>query len=111
MGGEWISRAKPGKSRVGLSGVNAAGKGWRDTGQVEKGPVMAHYQIRLTRKAAGPLILMADHASDFAAVRNARALARPGDGIEIWNGDRCVFSNPEAHTPAAGAPASRAPAA
>jgi hypothetical protein len=66
---------------------------------------MAHYQIRLSRRTAGPLILMADHCNDGEAVRRARALARPGDGIEIWNGDCCVYSNAEAHTPSVRAPA------
>jgi hypothetical protein len=60
---------------------------------------MAHYQIRFTRPACGPLILMSDHADDAAAVRKARALSRPGDGIEIWRGEACVFQNENAHTP------------
>jgi hypothetical protein len=30
-------------------------------------------------------------ASDFAAVRRAEHIARPGDPLQVWRGDKCIF--------------------
>ena len=35
-------------------------------------------------------------ASDFAAVRRAEHIARPGDKLAVWRGDKCIFERDEA---------------
>jgi hypothetical protein len=30
-------------------------------------------------------------ASDFAAVRRAKHIARPEDPLQVWRGDKCIF--------------------
>ncbi len=38
--------------------------------------------------------MLVEHISNFAAVRSARALMQPGDGLEVWNDEGCVYSSP-----------------
>ena len=54
---------------------------------------MAQYEIRFTR--GGPVRLLVQHASDFAAVRSACTMVQPEDGLEVWSEDSCVYSRPE----------------
>jgi hypothetical protein len=52
---------------------------------------MDHYEIRLSRKTGGPVVYSSTYFSDYAAIRGARFLAQPDDGIEIWKGVSCIY--------------------
>ena len=49
------------------------------------------YEIRLVRKDGGPVVYASTYISDYAALRGARHLATPEDGIEIWRGMHCIY--------------------
>lgn len=51
---------------------------------------MQYYEIRLVRQD-GPTILSSRYVSDYAALRSARAMAAPDDGVEIWRGMECIY--------------------
>lgn len=55
---------------------------------------METFEIRVIGpEAASQGRLYACHcASAFAAIRRAKALARPGETIEVWHGMQCLFS-------------------
>jgi hypothetical protein len=56
---------------------------------------MSKYLIRITSKLGAtlekPLILNCD----FAAVRHGKQLAAPGERLEVWRGDECIFMSEE----------------
>jgi hypothetical protein len=56
---------------------------------------MAQYFIRITSKLGAtvekPFIL----GSDFAAVRHGKQLVAPGERLEVWRGDECIFVSEE----------------
>ena len=52
------------------------------------------YEIRLCNwEHPAPAIVRARQASDFAAIRKARAIARKGDSIEVWKGAECIYAD------------------
>lgn len=51
---------------------------------------MQHYEIRLVRHS-GPVVYSSRYISDYAALRSARLMATPDDGIEIWRGMECIY--------------------
>ena len=56
---------------------------------------MDAYEIRILRgEKAAPVILACTQASDHAAIRRARSLARDGDLVEVWRGLDCVYTAP-----------------
>ena len=52
---------------------------------------MDNYEIRIVKKGR-PITISGPHASDFAAIRRARALAKEGDEVEVWRDLNCVYS-------------------
>ena len=55
---------------------------------------MHDYQIRIVTGACRTSHIFATTLpSDFAAIRRAQALARPGQGIEVWRGTECIYAN------------------
>ena len=57
------------------------------------------YEIRILRQEqAAPVVLACTQASDHAAIRRARSLARDGDLVEVWRGLDCVYTAPPIRT-------------
>lgn len=54
---------------------------------------MDNYEIRIVKKGHRPVILAGPHASDFAAIRRARALAQQDDEVEVWRDLDCLYSS------------------
>lgn len=56
---------------------------------------MAQYFIRITSKLGAtlekPLVL----GCDFAAVRHGKQLMGPGERLEVWRGEECIFVSEE----------------
>ncbi len=53
---------------------------------------MENYEIRIVKKGHRPVIIAGPHASDFAAVRRAQALAMQEDEVEVWRDLNCLYS-------------------
>jgi hypothetical protein len=58
--------------------------------QPQQEGAMHYYEIRLVRQG-GPMVLSSRYASDYAAVRSARAMATSDDVVEIWRGMECIY--------------------
>jgi hypothetical protein len=57
--------------------------------------LLMDYEIRVFTKEDVPLMIHAcAQASDYAAIRKARALASDADRVEVWCGPRCIFAEP-----------------
>jgi len=55
---------------------------------------MSSYEIRLSKpQSSTPTIMRVRRVSDFAAIRNARAIARDGDTVEVWKGADCIYAD------------------
>jgi hypothetical protein len=55
---------------------------------------MQLYEIRLLKADGKPSSVFAtSQASDYAAVRRALRLAAEQDGVEVWRGMECVYSD------------------
>ena len=61
---------------------------------------MCSYEIRL-RKQDGRTeeTYRIRRVSDFAAIRNARQIARDGDVVEVWRGADCIYANQQQSVP------------
>ena len=53
---------------------------------------MEAYEIHVLSIYGKPSVYVSSHASDHAAVRRAKLLAREGDAVEVWRGETCVYS-------------------
>lgn len=58
---------------------------------------MDFYEIRIVANSA-MRALSSIHASDFAAVRRAKALAKEREGVEVWRAETCVYARPQPDT-------------
>lgn len=55
---------------------------------------MCSYEIRLRkRQSQAEQTVHVRRVSDFAAIRNARQIAKDGDTIEVWRGDACIYAD------------------
>ncbi len=56
---------------------------------------MSSYEIRLSnREETSPKIMRVRRVSDFAAIRNARSIAKAGESVEVWKGAECIYAAP-----------------
>jgi hypothetical protein len=53
---------------------------------------MEIYEIRIIKNGREISSEAFKQASDFAAIRHARNLAEESDHVEVWRGNRCVFT-------------------
>lgn len=54
---------------------------------------MSSYEIRLSKpESPTPTVMRVRRISDFAAIRNARAVAKDGDTVEVWKGEDCIYA-------------------
>jgi hypothetical protein len=54
---------------------------------------MSSYEIRLCkREGIASEVIRVRRVSDFAAIRNARAIAKAGDSVEVWRGSECIYT-------------------
>ncbi len=53
---------------------------------------METYQIRIVKNGRKVADEALKQASDYAAIRRARALAESSDYVEVWRGNRCLFT-------------------
>jgi hypothetical protein len=55
---------------------------------------MTDYEIRIVRRDYRTShVFVRTLSSDFAAIRGAHALVRPGQGVEVWRGEDCIYAN------------------
>ena len=52
---------------------------------------MEKYKIRVTSGRGDKLEEVLFMAADFAAVRRGRQLATPGEKLEVYRGEECIF--------------------
>jgi hypothetical protein len=53
---------------------------------------MEVYQIRIIKDGREIAAEAFKLASDYAAIRHARTLADESDLVEVWRGNRCLFT-------------------
>lgn len=60
---------------------------------------MCSYEIRLSKGEGldSSEVIRVRRVSDFAAIRNAQAIAKAGDHVEVWRGRQCIY-NTDANT-------------
>lgn len=59
---------------------------------------MHDYEIRIvTANGRTSHVFASSLPSDFAAIRRAHALTRPGQGAEVWRGTDCIYANHHDH--------------
>ncbi len=55
---------------------------------------MCSYEIRLRKREGRAEETFRIHrVSDFAAIRNARQIAKVGDVVEVWRGEDCIYAD------------------
>jgi hypothetical protein len=50
------------------------------------------YEIRIVRNGQETTFQSCKQASDYAAIRHARNMADHSDHVEVWRGNRCLFT-------------------
>ena len=53
---------------------------------------MEIYNIRIVKDGQEVASEAFKQASDYAAIRHARNLAEQSDHVEVWRGNRCLFT-------------------
>jgi len=54
---------------------------------------MERYELRIIEAGdPSPRIFAILQTSDFAAIRRAQALAKPGQSVEVWRDMTCIFA-------------------
>jgi hypothetical protein len=53
---------------------------------------MELYRIRILKNGKEVHTQDYKQASDYAAIRHARSLADESDQVEVWRGNRCLFT-------------------
>src|SRR5581483_11518909 len=63
-----------------------------------RGGLMHDYEIRIvTANGRASHVFTSSLPSDFAAIRRAHALVQPGQGVEVWRDENCIYANHHDH--------------